>query len=392
MELDRNLISSVYGRHPARAMPFDELRAGLLAAVRAQNVVVCESDGLEIYMYSNGCRFDNRWDLFSLLARGLILDPAGKRVLATPFPKFFNFGELITSLPDEPFEVTEKIDGSLGIVFEHQGRWIVSTKGALESEQAQWATAHLATAADTTALVPGVTYLVEIIYRQNRIVIPYDFEGLVLLGAYDESGNEFTRARLTETAARGGLRLVESHTHASLDELLSLCRSLPRDREGFVVRFRGGLRIKLKGEQYCRIHKLISRCTPLALWDAMMNGEDLDQIRRELPEEMTRDFDHIRRALEDRLASLETEVRAAFERTASMDDKATGLLLQSAGSGLTDAQRKFLFMARKARFFEHLHQPGEARRKAFLFLRPDRNELPGYEPSNAMTRFQSESA
>ena len=373
-------------------MPLDELRAGLLAAVRAQNVVVCESDGMEIYMYSNGCRFDNRWDLFSLLARGLILDPAAKRVLATPFPKFFNFGELITSLPDEPFEVTEKIDGSLGIVFERQGRWTVSTKGALESEQAQWATAHLAAGADTTALVPGVTYLVEIIYRQNRIVIPYDFEGMVLLGAYDESGHEFTRAQLADTAARARLRLVESHSHASLGELLALCRSLPRDREGFVVRFRGGLRIKLKGEQYCRIHKLISRCTPLALWDAMMNGEDLDQIRRELPEEMTRDFDHIRRALEDRLASLESEVRVAVQRTAHLDDKATGLLLKSADSGLTDPQRKFLFMARKARFFEHLHQPGEARRKAFLFLRPDRNELPGYEPSNAMTRFQSESA
>jgi RNA ligase len=51
-----------------------------------------------------------------------------------------------------------------------------------------------------------------------------------------------------------------------------LCQKLPRDREGFVVRFASGLRIKLKGEQYCRIHKLISRCTPLALWDAMMPG------------------------------------------------------------------------------------------------------------------------
>jgi RNA ligase len=392
MDLDKELISSVYGRHPARTMPFDELRESLRAATRAQNVVVARSDSLEIYMYSNGCRFENRWDLFSLMARGLILDVQAKRVVATPFPKFFNFGELITTLPDEPFEVTEKIDGSLGIVFEHNGHWIVSTKGSLTSEQSVWATAHLADTIDTVALTPGVTYLVEIVYRQNRIVIPYDFEGLVLLGAYDQDGHELTRDQLREIALQTGLRLVESHAHQSLDELLHVCRALPRDREGFVVRFRGGLRIKLKGEQYCRIHKLISRCTPLALWDAMMNCEDLDQIRSELPEEMTRDFDHIRRALEQRLASLEADVRAAVERTAHLDDKATGLLLQSPESGLTDAQRKFLFMARKARFFEHLNEPGEARRKAFLFLRPDRNELPGYEPSNAMTRFQVESA
>ena len=372
-------------------MPFEKLRAGLEAAVRAQNVVVARHNGLELYSYSNGCRFDNRWDVFSLLARGLVLDPNAHRVLATPFPKFFNFGELITKLPDESFEVTEKIDGSLGIAFHHQDRWTVVTKGSLTSEQGAWATEYLAKSIDARVLEPGITYLVEIIYRQNRIVIPYDFEGLVLLGAFDQSGRELARSELQETSQKSGLRLVESHSYSSLDELLGICRGLPRDREGFVVRFAGGLRIKIKGEQYCRIHKLISRCTPIALWEAMMACEDLEQIRQELPEEMVRDFDLIRRTLDGKLESLAAEVRAAVERTLGMDDKRAGLLMQSAESGLSDAQKKFLFMARKAKFFEHLHEPGESRRKAFMFFRPDRNELEGYEPSNAMNRFQNES-
>ena len=372
-------------------MSFEELRAGLEAAVRAQNVVVARHNGLELYSYSNGCRFDSRWDLFSLLARGLVLDPQAKRVLATPFPKFFNFGELITKLPEESFEVTEKVDGSLGIAFHRDDRWVVVTKGSLTSEQGVWATDYLARSIDARALEPGTTYLVEIIYPQNRIVISYDFEGLVLLGAYDQSGRELSRQELRGTSQNAGLRLVESHSYGSLEDLLDVCRGLPREREGFVVRFQGGLRIKIKGEQYCRIHKLISRCTPLALWEAMMACEDLEQIRRELPEEMTRDFDLIRRALDGKLESLVAEVRTAVERTSGMDDKTAGLLVQSAESGLSDAQKKFLFMARKARFFEHLHEPGESRRKAFMFFRPDRNELEGYQPSNAMNRFQMES-
>jgi RNA ligase len=391
VELQQSLISSVYGRHPARVMSFEELRAGLEAAVRAQNVVVARHNGLELYSYSNGCRFDSRWDLFSLLARGLVLDPQAKRVLATPFPKFFNFGELITKLPEESFEVTEKVDGSLGIAFHRDDRWVVVTKGSLTSEQGVWATDYLARSIDARALEPGTTYLVEIIYPQNRIVISYDFEGLVLLGAYDQSGRELSRQELRGTSQNAGLRLVESHSYGSLEDLLDVCRGLPREREGFVVRFQGGLRIKIKGEQYCRIHKLISRCTPLALWEAMMACEDLEQIRRELPEEMTRDFDLIRRALDGKLESLVAEVRTAVERTSGMDDKTAGLLVQSAESGLSDAQKKFLFMARKARFFEHLHEPGESRRKAFMFFRPDRNELEGYQPSNAMNRFQMES-
>ena len=79
MDLDASLLSTVYGRHPARVLAFDELYAGLMAAVRAQNVVISREQGLEQFMYSNGCRFDNRWDLFSLLARGLIVDPIARQ-------------------------------------------------------------------------------------------------------------------------------------------------------------------------------------------------------------------------------------------------------------------------------------------------------------------------
>ncbi|HEY8750033.1 MAG TPA: RNA ligase [Tepidisphaeraceae bacterium] len=388
---DHHLIRAVYGRHPAREMPFDQLHAGLMAAERNQNVVVSRAQGLEQFMYTNGCRFENRWDVFSLISRGLILDTAAKRVVATPFPKFFNFGELFATLPDEPFEVTEKIDGSLGVLFHHAGRWRVATKGSLISDQAAWATDYVAQRVDVNQLVPGTTYLVEIVYRLNRIVIKYDFEELILLGAYDESGCELPRSELQAIATNANLRLVAAHSYSSVDQLLELARGLPRDREGFVLKFGSGLRIKLKGEQYCRIHKLISQCTPLALWEAMSNAENLDQLRLELPEEMTRDFDLIRGVLDQRLAALVSEVQAAVARTSNMDNKAVGLLVQDTRNWLTPVQRKFLFQARKAQFFERLHESGECRRRAFALLRPDRNELPGYEPTNAMTRFQHES-
>ena len=361
MELSRELSDRVYGRHPARELPFEELYDGLQAAVRAQNVVVSREAGLEQFNYTNGCRFDNRWDLHSLLARGLILDPIARRVVATPFPKFFNFGEVLTSLPNEPFEITEKIDGSLGIVFHHQGRWQVATKGRLSSEQAEWATRYLNSNVTTQDLSPGTTYLVEIVYPTNRIVIPYGFEALFLLGAYDADGHELSRVDLERVAGATGLRPVPAHTYDSIDQLLDVAKRLPRDREGFVVRFRGGLRIKLKGEEYCRIHRLVTYCTPLALWEAMMNSQDMDAIRRELPEEMMADFDTIRRLLQSQLDHLILEVRTAVQAAAQLTDKDVGVLIQNPQSGLTDSQRKFLFMARKGRFFEFVSEPGESR-------------------------------
>jgi hypothetical protein len=50
------------------------------------------------------------------------------------------------------------------------------------------------------------------------------------------------------------------------------------DAQGFVVRFADGLRLKLKGSEYRRIHALISRRTPLAMGEGL-NASDVSISR-----------------------------------------------------------------------------------------------------------------
>jgi len=81
--------------HPARTIPYADLVAGLEAA-RGRGLVSrkeCPETGLHIYCYTQRCVYDDAWDAFSLVARGLIVDPAEQAVVATPFPNFFNLGE-----------------------------------------------------------------------------------------------------------------------------------------------------------------------------------------------------------------------------------------------------------------------------------------------------------
>ncbi|HZL35488.1 MAG TPA: RNA ligase [Tepidisphaeraceae bacterium] len=391
MPLDPTLLKELLGRHPARRMAYDVLRKGLARGVEARDILVSRDAGLELYAYSSTCQFEQHWDLFSLIARGLILDPAERRVVATPFPKFFNFNEGGIMLPDEPFEATAKIDGSLGIVFHHRGQWRVTTRGQLTSGQGKWATDYLRGQVQCDALTPGVTYLAEIVYPENRIVIPYDFAGLVLLGAYDEAGDELPRPALQAVAQAAGLRITQAIAGSSFEQLLAIAGQLTRDEEGFVIRFQSGLRTKLKGEAYCRVHRLICNCTPLALWDAMMNVQDLDAMRPDLPEEMRGDFDTIRRLLEARFAGLIEQVRTAHEQTRHANDKELGLIIQDPAAPLSDVQRKFLFACRKQNFLAAALLPGEWRQKAFRLIRPGGNRLPGYTPSNVMSRFEAES-
>jgi RNA ligase len=101
--------------HPARMMAFDELFAGLNRAMERGFVYrrYNEELGLHLYSYTAKCVYDDGWDQYSMLARGLIIDEVNKTVVATPFLKFFNIGERQAEVPTLPFEAFEKTDEML---------------------------------------------------------------------------------------------------------------------------------------------------------------------------------------------------------------------------------------------------------------------------------------
>jgi RNA ligase len=370
--------------HPARQMPFDQLMAGLESARSAGHVVSRDCPaGRRLYIYSNRCVYENGWDDFSLLARGLILHPATKRIIATPFPKFFNAGERDGTIPALPFEVFEKVDGSLGILHHFDGAWRASTKGAFDSSQAQWIETRLAQR-DLSALVPGTTYLVEAVYPENRIVVRYDTAEMVLLGAYREDGSEMNADDLGEVARRLDWRVARRHGFASFADLIEHAKLLPKTEEGFVISFSDGLRLKVKGNEYRRIHALISRCNPLGMWEAMAAGDDLDAIRRDMPEEFWGDFDAIRSALNARIDSIKTKVAATAERLGPATDKEIGLQLKS----LDTEVRPFIFAWRNAGG----KIEGRAHDSLLRMIRPTGNVLPGYVASYAMNRVVEEAS
>lgn len=365
--------------HPARTLPFASLLTGL-QATQAAGLVLRRYDlgtGRSLWCYTNKCVYDGTWDDFSQLARGLVLHEASQQVVATPFPKFFNLGERGEAVPALPFEVFEKVDGSLVIIHFWQGQWRAVTKGAFDSPQAQWAEARLAEQ-NLVALQPGTTYLAEAIYPENRIVIAYAEPALVLLAAYDAGGTELTYLQLEPVAAGLGLPLAARHAYASFTGLLAEAHALPATREGFVIRFANGLRLKVKGAEYRRIHALISRCTPLALWEALAAGDDLIKLRRDLPEEFWGDFDAISNLLHKQLTGLLARIGTVAASVAHLTDKELGLVL----AAQPDEVRPFLFAWRK--FSGQL--VGKSQEALFRAIRPTGNVLPGYVASYAMLR------
>jgi RNA ligase len=158
---------------------------------------------------------------------------------------------------------------------------------------------------------------------------------------------------------------------------------LPRDDEGFVVRFSNGLRLKLKGAEYRRIHALISRCTPLAMWEAMAAGDDMGAIRRDLPEEFWTDFDDIVRLLTANIAAIEARIAEVAASVSHLSDKELGLSLNTLPADV----RPYLFAFRKSSSIT-----GKFRDSLMRSIRPAGNVLAGYVPSYAMGRVLEDAA
>jgi RNA ligase len=81
---------------------------------------------IAIYNYTAKAQYENVWNEATLTCRGLICDIDGN-VVARPFRKFFNL-EQVESLPDKPFDVYEKLDGSLGILYWWDGKPYITTR------------------------------------------------------------------------------------------------------------------------------------------------------------------------------------------------------------------------------------------------------------------------
>ncbi|WP_244291353.1 AAA family ATPase [Streptomyces subrutilus] len=235
---------------------------------------------LSLYTYTRTAQYEGVWNQVTTRCRGLVADDTTGEVVALPLPKFFNVGEhgagrpYAPALPDEPFEVYEKVDGSLAVVFHYADRWRVASKGSFNSAQSTWAQRLLDTR-DTAALRPGTTYLAEILYPQNRIVVDYGGRrDLVLLAAFGADGTEVPLADAAPQWEGIG-SVVTVWPAMPLDELVALTDSglLPggaastgTDAEGFVLRFASGVRAKAKLSEYVRLHKVLTGVTERDIW------------------------------------------------------------------------------------------------------------------------------
>lgn len=272
---------------------------------------------LRILNYTVKTQWERLWDEITMACRGLVVDGEGN-IVARCLPKFFNLHELEPlgiEIPNESFSVFEKEDGSMIQLFYYRGQWVVSSKGSFTSDHVGWAWEILRekhhetlNVLEANGAMLHCNFVFELIVPQGRIVRDYgDKRELVLLAVVNLNGKEIT------TVFNGrdhfvGFPLVKQYN--GITDYKALSKMVADDHEGFVIRFKNGFRLKIKGEEYLRLHKVITNLTSYGVWEAYCLRIPFDQFIEPFPDEM---FDWIN----DVWQGIETCLNKKFEEVSS---------------------------------------------------------------------------
>jgi RNA ligase len=259
---------------------------------------------LSIYNYSPEIQYTNKWNNVTRACRGLILD-ASLNIVARPWEKFFNLGQIELPIQfDDPVEVMDKADGSLGILYPTAkikfGRvvpdgYAISTRGSFESDQARHGTETWRVKYGELIPEPGYTLLFEIVYPANRIVLDYDgMDDLVLLGAVQNQSGYYISPTIAKHMffKQSGEEqreyvewpgpVVEVYNHKSISEAIgSMGR---KNKEGYVIRSHNFM-VKVKEPDYIELHRLVTNVSPKTVWEQLKDGKTKTQIVSLFPDE-----------------------------------------------------------------------------------------------------------
>jgi hypothetical protein len=266
---------------------------------------------LLIWNYSPKVQYESLWDDITMQCRGLITDSQGN-IVAEPFGKFFNYEEVIDKnlIPwnSEYAHVQEKMDGSLGILFCYENEWIMATRGSFTSEQSIRGMEILKSKYDLNKFHKEVTYLCEIIYPENRIVVEYGVEKITFLSITIPNEGELNWTTSRAIFHSSGVEesdIVSSTMVIFNQNTFDTYKQLNTpNSEGFVIRFYpSNFRMKIKFEEYVRLHRILTNVSNRNIWEYLKDGKPLDEIIEKVPDEF---YDWVKETKESFITQYET--------------------------------------------------------------------------------------
>lgn len=191
--------------------------------------------------------------------RGITFDKESKTLLALPFHKFFNYKEndftQDESIANKQISlIREKIDGSLIMFFMLDNVLYAKTKMGCFNDQSNWS---MNIVNNNTLLKKEIIYKIEngftpmfeFISPRNRIVIFYEHEELIYLGARNMKDGSYNFDKMKNCK-----NTEEYENENNINSMVNMIQTFS-NKEGIVVVFSDGDMMKIKTEDYIMCHR-----------------------------------------------------------------------------------------------------------------------------------------
>ena len=304
------------------------------------NLTVKQSGCYVMFKYDKFCKvfatnkFSEFWDMYDGIyryCRGVVFDITSKDIdiVALPFDKFFNIGEVsdssmshVKELIDksEYVEISEKMDGSLCFASKYNGVINLFGSNSLEaknSKSLKIAKMLFDKDLNYSRMInenEGKTFIFELISQYDKHVVDYpsDMDGLYLCGIRcNDDGKLYPYSKVSAVAESYNVKHVKFYYGMSLDDALSsLSKYKANEKEGYVLNIDGNL-FKLKCDDYVNIHKLLSKASSYNVIIKSIVDDTFDDIISKVPiihrERTMRIYEKIVKWRNDRIDYIKTE-------------------------------------------------------------------------------------
>ncbi len=239
---------------------------------------------------------ENLWEAdngFFLECRSVVINLRTEEIVIAPFRKFRNLNECpeneLSVVVEEiknakTVEITNKLDGSMQCLRWYNGKAFMSGSQAIDPNMSWRLTDGIMKLTDKYKVMAkenkNLTFIFEYISLQDTHVVKYtkEQEGLYLIGIRDVyTGRQYSYKEVSEFSIKYNIPMTDIFDK-TFDEVLEDIKTIKSDdMEGFVINIDGHM-IKVKGDDYTQIHRILSKISSINLIIQSVAENKLDDL------------------------------------------------------------------------------------------------------------------
>lgn len=273
-------------------------------------------------------QFWSKYNCMYRECRSIVIDKKNECLVLVPFRKFFNVNELEETaernvrklIADaQHVEISDKMDGSMQSARYYNGDIVLAGTRALDPAQSFRVSIGYSLLDDSYKRMlmdnPDYTFIFELICKEDQHVVVYseNQRGLYLIGIRNVlTGEELPYDQVIKTAQTYGVRHTKVFDKTFDQVFNSLDEKSSDEAEGFVINI-DGYRVKLKYNDYIKIHHMLKKMVSTNVIIKCIEDESWDDVRCKMPEAYRADADIVANDVKAYVKMMTEKVDNAFD-------------------------------------------------------------------------------